>query len=454
MVRPHGPEGACTLGPMRPSAAKGTYDVLPDDQPRWQQLLAAIEAVLGRAGALELTTPIFEHREVFERSVGESADLVVQKEMYAFQDRGERWLVLRPEFTAGVLRAFIEHGMHTWPAPVKLWSAGPAFRAENVQRGRYRQFHQVNLEIIGLDTPLVDAESIALMVDLVGALGLRRTIAKVGSVGDLEDRARYNAYLRDALGPRAAELSEVSQERLRLNPMRLLDSKDERDQALLAPLRRPLDMLGDAARAHLDAVTGYLDAWQVPFELDPAIVRGLDYYRRTAFEVHHRGIGAQSALGGGGRYDGLLRQLGGPDLPGIGWALGVERLFDAMEGEGVAPPTRHRPLAYLVPMDDAAVAEVAGLARALRREFRVEHGYARRAPGKGLRDADRAGAVFAVLRGSREREADAVTLKHLESGEQHEVPVEQLALRLRVAARSGVATTHDLADDLGVAPTA
>ncbi len=425
---------------MRPSAVKGTYDVLPDDQPRWHALLATTRRILGRAGVDEISTPVFEHSEVFEKSVGESADLVVQKEMYRFEDRGGRSLTLRPEFTAGVLRAFIEHGMHTWPAPVKLWSAGPAFRAENVQRGRFRQFHQVNCELVGGASALLDAEAIALLVDVLAGLGLRGVHVKVGSVGDPEDRQRYNAYLREALEPQVEALSEVSRERLRLNPLRVLDSKDAGDQALLAPLQRPLERLGGEARAHFDAVTAVLEAWGVPFEIDASIVRGLDYYRRTAFEVHHTGIGAQSALGGGGRYDGLIAQLGGPDVPGIGWAFGIERVFDALSGAGVAAATRERPLAYLVALDETAVAELAQLARALRSEHRIEHGYVARNPGKGLRDADRSGAHLAVVRGSRERTDGTFQVKDLRSGEQHTVPEDDLAEHLR---RSATGTTTD-----------
>ncbi len=421
---------------MRLSAVKGTYDVLPDDQPRWRALLRSTAEVLGRAGVDEITTPVFEHLEVFEKSVGASADLVVQKEMYTFEDRGGRWLTLRPEFTAGVLRAYIEHGMYTWPAPVKLWSAGPAFRAENVQRGRFRQFHQVNCELIGGRSALLDAEAIALLVDTLRAAGLAGVHVKVGSVGDVDDRERYNAYLRQALAPVADELSEVSRERLRLNPLRVLDSKDARDQALLARLQRPLDLLGPEARAHFDDVVAALRRWDVPFEIDPAIVRGLDYYRFTAFEVHHAGIGAQSALGGGGRYDGLVANLGGPDVPGIGWAFGIERVLDALHGEAVALPGRQRPLAYLVPLDQEAVGEVAALARALRAEHRVEHGYVARNPGKGLRDADRAGAKVAVLRGARERADEHVVVKDLRSGAQQRLALRALAEHLRSVERS------------------
>ncbi|MCC6310594.1 MAG: histidine--tRNA ligase [Trueperaceae bacterium] len=417
---------------MRLQAVKGTQDILPRDQAAWLSVSATAKEVLEAAGAGALTTPIFEHTEVFEKSVGDSADLVVQKEMYTFEDRGGRSLTLRPEFTAGVMRAFIEHGMHTLPQPVKLWSQGPLFRAENVQRGRQRQFHQVNFESIGLDGPLADAEAIELLYRTLRRCGLTRHRIKLGSVGDPEDRQAYNAYLRAALSDRAHELSPVSQERLRLNPMRVLDSKDANDQRLIADLQRPLDLLGAEARAHLAKVEEYLTSWGVPFDLEPAIVRGLDYYRRTAFEAHYEGIGAQSALGGGGRYDGLIEMLGGPALPGTGWAFGVERVLDALaqepDREAAAAP---RPDLFLVPLDDAAVDEAAALAMSLRRAGRwVEFAYQRRNPGKGLRDADRSRARFAAVRGAEERHRRAWQLKDLASGAQLEVAEADLAAAL------------------------
>ena len=412
---------------MKLRAVKGTNDRLPAEQPRWHRVVDVAARVLGRAGVQEITTPVFEFAEVFERSVGEAADLVVQKDMYTFDDRGGRRLTLRPEFTAGVLRAFVEHGMYTWPSPVKLWSHGPAFRAENVQRGRYRQFHQVNLEIVGTAEPVADAEAIALFADVLRALGLRGVRVALGSVGDPADRAAYNDYLRSALEPHAAALSETSRERLRLNPMRVLDAKDPGDRALVAPLKRPLDFLNPDARAHFDAVAACLDAWGIPYDVDPGIVRGLDYYRRTAFEIHAEGIGAQSALGGGGRYDGLVAQLGGPDVPGIGWALGIERVLDAMAQADVAAPAADPPLLFIVPMDAEAVAEVAGIARQLRAHARVEHAYTKRAPGKGLRDADRSGARYAGLFGERERADGVIQLKELHSGAERRLPLSDLA---------------------------
>ena len=418
---------------MKLQAVKGTSDILPEQQARWRSVVRAAAGVLEGAGAGRLTTPIFEHAEVFEKSVGESADLVVQKEMYTFDDRGGRRITLRPEFTAGVIRAFIENGMYTRPLPVKLWSEGPLFRAENVQRGRYLQFHQINFEILGLATPLADAESVELLYRSIAAAGLTRHRIKLGSVGDPADRVAYNDYLRAELTPKRQQLSETSRERLELNPMRILDSKDEGDQALIAELDRPLDRLAQGAKEHFQQVARYLTDWGVPYDLDPGIVRGLDYYRRTAFEVHYEGIGAQSALGGGGRYDGLISMLGGPEMPGIGWAFGIERVLDALEQEEVAATEASGPVLFLVPLDDDAVAEGADLAKRLRGAgTHVEFAYQRRNPGKGLKEATRSRSRFAALRGSSERQAETWQLKDLVSGEQREVSEIEL---IEIAAR-------------------
>lgn len=420
-------------------SVKGANDILPEQQDLWNQVVGAAAHVLGNAGAGRLSTPIFEYAELFERSVGEAADLVVQKEMYTFEDRGGRLLALRPEFTAGVMRAFIEHGMHTRPSPVKLWCWGPAFRAENVQRGRYRQFHQIDYEMVGIDTALADAETVQLMYQTLAACGLSGHVMKLGSVGDLEDRAAYNAYLRQQLAPRVGELSAVSRERLRLNPMRVLDSKDAGDQTLIAELERPLDRLGKGARGHFDTVCAYLEEWGVPYELDRGIVRGLDYYRRTAFEAHYADIGAQSALGGGGRYDGLMAEIGGPDLPAIGWAFGIERIIDALqqerdEAEGMAAG---RSGLFLVPLDDEAVAEAAALAGRLREHGRVQFSYRRRQLGKGLQEADKTRASHAALRGQSERDSGAWLLKDLVTGEQRGVSESELGAVVARTAASG-----------------
>lgn len=341
--------------------------------------------------------------------------------MYTFTDAGERSLTLRPEFTPGMLRAYLEHGMYTLPAPVKLWCKGPIFRAEKPQRGRFRQFHQVDCEILGLASPLVDAEAVTLLYRVLRACGLKNLTVRLGSVGDPEDARAYNSYLRDELGKRATELSETSRERLRLNPMRVLDSKDEGDQKIVGTLKRPLDFLNDEARAHFGAVQKLLTDWGIPFEVDDSVVRGLDYYRRTAFEVHHAGIGAQSALGGGGRYDDLVESLGGPATPGVGWAFGVERVLDAMEQDGVPVKETPQPALFLFPLDDAAIAEIAKTAQELRGSLTVLHSYRQRNLSKGFRDAERVRARFVGFRGERERKLNMYIIKEMGPGDYHEV---------------------------------
>jgi len=417
-------------------AVRGTRDLFGEALAYHRWILETTRRHAEAAGAVEIETPIFEEAPVFERGVGATSD-IVQKEMYAFEDRGGRRLVLRPEGTAGVMRAFLEHGMKVWPLPVKLFYAGPMFRAERPQKGRYRQFHQVGYEAVGLAEPAVDAEAIALMIDVLRALGLRELRLKLGSVGDPEDRARYNAYLRELLAPHQARLSPDSRARLSRNPLRILDSKDKDDQALLDELGvRPLfDFLNPEARAHFEAVTRYLDGLGVAYELDPRIVRGLDYYARTAFEVHHAGLGAQSALGGGGRYDGLTALLGGPALPGVGWALGVERVALALQAEGLTPPPPPALDLYLLPLDETAVGEALVIAERLRPRFRVEQAYLPRRPGKGIKEAEKRGARFVGFLGEGERLKGTITLKHLASGEQTELDRDQVASWLEASER-------------------
>lgn len=404
-------------------AVRGTKDLFGKELGLHQHIVATARQVLEAAGALELVTPIFEETQVFEKGVGVSTD-IVRKEMFTFQDRGGRSLTLRPEGTAAMVRAYLEHGMKVWPQPVRLWMAGPMFRAERPQKGRYRQFHQVSYEALGSENPILDAEAVALLHDCLRELGLRRLSVKLSSVGDPEDRARYNAYLREALSPYREELSEDSQERLELNPMRILDSKSEKDQALLRELgvRPMLDFLGEEARAHLKAVERHLERLSIPYELDPALVRGLDYYVRTAFEVHHAEIGAQSALGGGGRYDGLSELLGGPRVPGVGFAFGVERVALALEAEGFTLPEAKGPDLYLVPLLEEAVAEALYLAEALRPRIRAEYALTPKKPGKGVEEALKRNARFAGFLGEDELRTGEVTLKRLATGEQVRLP--------------------------------
>ncbi|MCS7069061.1 MAG: histidine--tRNA ligase [Meiothermus sp.] len=415
-------------------AVPGTNDIFaqareyPFREPVFRYIIQTAEEVLRGAGAQMIHTPIFEYLEVLQKGVGLTSDIVVKKEMYTFEDRGGRVLGLRPEPTASIVRAYNQHGMKVWPQPVRLFTWGPIFRAERQQKGRYKQFHQVDYEALGLCDPVLDAEAIALMVRIYKTLGLRNLEVKLGSVGDPEDRVRYNQYLRELFRPQAERLSEDSRVRLETNPMRILDSKSEQDQQIVAELQvRPmLDFLGEASRAFHEQVCSYLTRLGVEYSVDPSIVRGLDYYVRTAWEVHHAQIGAKSALGGGGRYDGLSEMLGGPPVPGVGFGIGIERVAIALEQEGVGIPADPSPTLYLAPLDEAARIEALALAEQLRPKVYVELGYVPRSPRKALEDALKKGAKYVGFLGEGERAKGVVTLKHLESGEQKELEPLQL----------------------------
>ena len=415
-------------------AVPGTNDVFaqareyPFREPVFRYIIRTAEEVLRGAGAQMIHTPVFEYLEVFQKGVGLTSDIVVKKEMFVLEDRGGRLLALRPEPTAAIVRAYNEHGMKVWPQPVRLFTWGPIFRGERQQKGRYKQFHQVDYEALGLADPLLDAEAIALMVRIYKTLGLRELEVRLGSVGDPADRLRYNQYLRGLFEPYTQALSEDSRTRLETNPMRILDSKSERDQQIIAELQpRPmLEFLGQEARAFHEQVCRYLDRLGVVYMVDPSMVRGLDYYVRTAWEVHHARIGAKSALGGGGRYDGLSEMLGGPAVPGVGFGIGIERVAIALEQEGVSIPADPPPTLYLAPLDEPAKIEALALAEQLRPKISVEIGYTPKSPRKALEDALKKGARYVGFLGESERAKGVVTLKHLESGEQKELEPPQL----------------------------
>lgn len=418
---------------------KGTQDHLPDGSPKltldtraaaFEFVRQTAQRVLTRAGAQFIDTPLFEEAELVKRGVGGSTD-IVRKETFTVHYFGNHGgYILRPEGTAGIVRAYLQNGLKQLPTPLKMWTHGPMFRAENVQRLRLRQFHQVDYEVLGSADPLVDAEAISLLVEVVRALGLKQVRVKLGSIGDPEDRAAYNAYLRTLFIPHLARLSEDGQARLERNPMRILDGKAPGDQDLIAELgvRPMLDFLGADARAHFEAVQAHLDAWAVPYDIDPSIVRGLDYYRRTAWELHHEGVGAKSALCGGGRYDGLAQDLGSKEpVPGIGWAFGIERLLGAMEADGVTVPGAGGPALYLAAMDPEHVGYAARLALQARASARVEFAYRAQKPGHTFRDAERRGATWAGVIGSDEAARGVLSLKHLTTGETRDVAAGDLA---------------------------
>ncbi len=402
-------------------APKGVPDYLP---PESAEFVAVRDGLLGaarRAGYGDIELPIFEDTALFARGVGESTD-VVSKEMYTFADRGERSVTLRPEGTAGVMRAVIEHGLDRGALPVKLCYAGPFFRYERPQAGRYRQLQQVGIEAIGIDDPALDAEVIAIADSGFRALGLDGFRLEITSLGDDTCRPQYRELLQEFLF--GLELDEDTRRRAELNPLRVLDDKRPHMRELTADAPVMLDHLSDVAKAHFDTVLAHLDALAVPYVVNPRMVRGLDYYTKTTFEFVHDGLGAQSGIGGGGRYDGLMRELGGQDLSGIGFGLGVDRTMLALRAEGKTAGNTTRCDVFAVPLGEQAKLELAKLAAALRTAgVRVDLAYGDRALKGAMRAADRSGARIALVAGDRDIEAGTVGVKDLATGEQVDVAV-------------------------------
>ena len=407
-------------------APVGTRDVLPPESARWEALVAAFATQAGRAGYGLVVSPTFEEVGVFER-VGASTD-VVRKEMYDFFDKGDRHLALRPEGTASVVRAYVQHRP---TPPWKAWYVGPNFRYERPQAGRYRQHHQLGVEALGSDDPDLDVEVIALAWDVYRALGLRRIALRVNSMGDAESRPAYAAVLRAYLESRRDDLSGEGRETMAANPLRLFDSKRAPDVAVMRDAPRLVDHLSAASAAHFARVRAGLDALGIPHELDPGLVRGFDYYTRTTFEFAAEALeSAQNAIGGGGRYDGLAEALGGPPTPGIGFGMGIERILLACDAEGTfgVPPGRL----------DAFVVDTAGgeTARDLTAELRragisADRAFDQRSMKAQLTAANRSGARFAVVVGGRERAEGTVAVKDLATREQETVPAGDVVERLR-----------------------
>lgn len=314
---------------QRFQAPKGTRDILPPDTALWAAVEGAARTVFGRYGFREIRTPIFEDTELFHRGVGESSD-IVGKEMYSFVDKGDRQLTLRPENTASVVRAFVEHGMHRMPPPVKLFYIGPQFRFERPQKGRYRQFHQIGAELLGGKGAESDAEVLLMLVAFFRELGFRDLKVLLNTVGDGPSRAAYRETLLRFLEAHREVLSEESVRRMATNPLRVLDSKSPQEQELLASAPRLADSLSERSRAHFAAVCGALEQFEVPYEISPRLVRGLDYYTNTVFEIVSEGLGSQNAVCGGGAYEGLVEELGGPPTYGVGFAIGEDRLLEVL----------------------------------------------------------------------------------------------------------------------------
>jgi histidyl-tRNA synthetase len=406
------------------SAPKGIPDYVPPDSAGFVAARSGLLDAARRAGYSDIELPIFEDTALFARGVGESTD-VVSKEMYTFADRGDRSVTLRPEGTAGVVRAVTEHGLDRGALPVKLCYAGPFFRYERPQAGRYRQLQQVGVEAIGVDDPALDAEVIAIADAGFRSLGLAEFRLEITSLGDDTCRPYYRNLLQDFLFQ--LDLDEETRRRAEINPLRVLDDKRPEIKAMTADAPMMLDHLSHVAKQHFDTVLAYLDALGVPYVINPRVVRGMDYYTKTTFEFVHDGLGAQSGIGGGGRYDGLMRELGGQDVSGIGFGLGVDRTMLALTAEGKQVGAITRCDVFGVPLGEQAKLKLAVLAGQLRAVgVRVDLAYGDRGLKGAMRAADRSGAVLALVAGDRDINAGTVGVKDLATGEQVAVPTDSV----------------------------
>lgn len=406
-------------------AIRGTRDILPSEAPLWAVIEELSRQVLSLSAYQEIRTPIFEQTELFARGIGEATD-AVGKEMYSFEDRGGRSIALRPEITAGLVRAFIQNKLFAQGGVQRLWHLGPAFRYERPQAGRQRQFHQLDVEILGSRDPRADVEIITVATQILNALGLTALTLDLNSVGSGEDRQTYRDALVSYFTPYKDELDEDSRDRLTRNPLRILDSKDKRTQEIVTDAPSLLDYLSEDSQRHFDGVQQHLTHLNIPFNVNPRLVRGLDYYTHTAFEIQSSDLGAQATVCGGGRYDGLVAQLGGPDTPAIGFGMGLERLIillEQMERYSTTPELD----VYLISRGEEAEFQSVSLADQLRKHgYSVEVDLSGSAFGKQFKRADRSGAVLGLILGDAEAEAGKVQLKWLASGEQDELGQSEL----------------------------
>jgi histidyl-tRNA synthetase len=410
----------------RIQAIRGTKDLLGGEIARWRHLEGKVRAVAERAGYEEIRTPIFESTDLFSRSIGTETD-IVQKEMYSFTDRKGRSLTLRPEGTASVVRAFLENNLARERPIAKFYYIGPMFRYERPQKGRFRQFHQFGTEVLGSDDPFHDAETIGIFYSILRSLGFEALTVRLGSVGDEKCRPAFTAKLTAFLRDRRGRLTEISRHRLERNPLRVLDSKEEEDRAVLAEAPSILEDLCPACRDHLGALRRALEGAGIPYALDEALVRGLDYYTRTVFEIHHERLGAQSALGGGGRYDRLVEELGGPPTAAVGFSAGMERIVSVGEELALRWEEPRGVRIYLSPLSDAAEARVLPLLLELRERWCTETSVRARNLKTVLKHANRFGADLLLLVGDEEIASGTVSIKRMDTGAQTTVRRDALA---------------------------
>ena len=410
---------------------KGTQDFLPGTVEKWQYVEAKARDICRRFNYKEIRTPIFEQTELFQRGVGETTDIVA-KEMYTFLDKSARSMTLRPEGTAGVVRAYVENKLYGEPDVTKLYYIGPMFRYEQPQAGRYRQLHQFGIEAFGSADPAIDAEVIALGYLFYKELGLKDVVVELNSVGNAPSRAVYREKLQAYLKPMLPSLCKDCQERYERNPLRILDCKVDQEKFADAP--SIIDSLDDECRSHFETVQSLLTRMGIEYRLNHRLVRGLDYYTHTAFEFKAGGIGAIDTIGGGGRYNGLVGAIGGPDQPGVGLGLGLERALLVLEAQGIELPVSEPLDVYLISLGEQAERETVKLLFELREAgLRADRDYQGRKLKAQLKSADRLGAKFAAILGDDELAQGVITLKNLASGEQETVALGELAAKLKEA---------------------
>ncbi|WP_455078327.1 histidine--tRNA ligase [Peptostreptococcus stomatis] len=417
---------------MLTKAPRGTKDIIPAEAYKWNYLEEKFRDLCRLYGYEEIRTPVFEHTELFKRGVGDTTD-IVQKEMYTFKDRGDRDLTLKPEGTAGVIRAFIENKMYAETQPTKLFYITPCFRYERPQSGRQRQFHQFGVEAIGSDTPSLDAEVISLAMQFLGEAGLKDLTVSINSVGCPVCREDYNRLLKDYLATKADVLCDLCNDRRDKNPMRVIDCKNETCQANIVDIPLMADHLCDNCKDHFDQLKSYLDEMDIKYVVDKKIVRGLDYYKRTAFEIISNDLGAQSTVCGGGRYDGLVEQIGGPSgYSGIGFGLGAERLLLTLEANGVEIGNPNHTDIFVVTIGDKAKLKSFSILKDLRENhISADKDHLDRSLKAQFKYSNKINAKYTIVIGDDELDKDKATLKNMETGDQKLIKISELVNELR-----------------------
>ncbi len=411
---------------MLTTRPRGTNDILPGEVEKWQYLEELTRQVCREYGYGEIRTPVFEHTELFHRGVGETTD-IVEKEMYTFTDRGDRSITLRPEGTAAIVRAFLENKLYALPQPVKLFLIGPMFRYDRPQAGRFRQFHQFDVEVFGSNSPAIDAEVIAMAMDIYQRIGLKNLELHINSVGCPECRPLLRQKLQEHFRPRMEQLCPICKGRFDRNPLRILDCKNEKCQELGREAPTTLDTLCTDCETHFELVKGYLNTVDVSYKVDNRLVRGLDYYTQTAFEIMTRDIGAQSSIGGGGRYNGLIEACGGPPTPGIGFALGLERILLTAERQGITFPGRQGAAVFVAAVGAGVDDQAFSFVQRLRRQgIAAEKDYLGRSLKAQMKYAGKLGVRLVIILGEEEQARGVAVIRDMKAGDQREVPLVEL----------------------------